>query len=469
MCCRFFRAAVLLLLPALAACRQATPVQVLDGEMAKVRDYVPARAVMAHRGSTYWTPEETESAWRWAREMGADYLESDLQCTKDGVILANHDENLARTTNIEKVFGADIPACRVNLYLALGFTRKDAEAQVERDKETFRPFYAASYYYAELLTLDAGKWFNAARPGQARARFAAGYDGSRDRGSLAYANGQYVSALQDQIAYAEGKCLRRGSDGRRILPFHRRESCVGRTLSEIAAESGKYLEIIDYDFSEAYIPDPEDTGNRPGIYIEFKEPAVNPEDMEQRIYDILDAAGWNIITRPETETAFYKDGKVNVGHTNGKVILQTFSPASLQRAHALFQGRVPMCFLLWPPCPEEIAGGDLATPEGFAAILKWAQDNGAHISGPSIAGEPNNYEELNAPWQAELVRRSGMLNHPYSFDSTAQMDAQVNLADGYFTNRTEMTLQYLIDKGLRDKDAAQTVPDAEATLARLGY
>ena len=42
-------------------------------------------AVMAHRGSTFWAPEETESAWRWAREMGADYLESDLQCTKDGV------------------------------------------------------------------------------------------------------------------------------------------------------------------------------------------------------------------------------------------------------------------------------------------------------------------------------------------------------------------------------------------------
>ena len=466
---RSLAAAGLVVLTAMVACKQATPVQVLDAEMAKVRDYVPARAVMAHRGSTYWTPEETESAWRWARETGADYLESDLQCTRDGVILANHDENLTRTTNIAEVFGEGVPACRKNLYIALGFTRKEAEAQVERDKEGFRPYYAASYFYAELLTLDAGKWFNAARPEQARAAYAAGYDGSRDREAIAYANGQYVSALQDQIAYAEGKCLRRDADGRRVLPFRRKACCEGKALADLAAESGKYLEIIDYDFTDAYIPDPEDTGNRPGIYIEFKEPEVNPEDMEQRVYDILDAAGWNIITRPATDDAFYRDGKVNVGNTNGKVILQTFSPASLQRAHALFQGKVPMCFLLWPPCPSEIEGGDLATPEGFAAILKWAQDNGAHISGPSIAGEPNNYEELNAPWQADLVRRSGMLNHPYSFDSTAQMDAQVNLADGYFTNRSEMTLQYLIDKGLRDESAAQTVPDAEATLARLGY
>ena len=73
----------------------ATRVEVntISAEMAKVRDYVPDYAVMAHRGSTFWAPEETESAWRWAREMGADYLESDLQCTKDGVILAIHDVN----------------------------------------------------------------------------------------------------------------------------------------------------------------------------------------------------------------------------------------------------------------------------------------------------------------------------------------------------------------------------------------
>ena len=30
-------------------------VQVLNSELAKVRDYVPLYAVIAHRGSTYWT------------------------------------------------------------------------------------------------------------------------------------------------------------------------------------------------------------------------------------------------------------------------------------------------------------------------------------------------------------------------------------------------------------------------------
>ena len=36
-------------------------------------------AIIAHRGSTFWAPEETEAAFRWARNMGADYLEIDIQ------------------------------------------------------------------------------------------------------------------------------------------------------------------------------------------------------------------------------------------------------------------------------------------------------------------------------------------------------------------------------------------------------
>lgn len=124
----------------------ATRVEVntISAEMAKVRDYVPPYAVMAHRGSTFWAPEETESAWRWAREMGADYLESDLQCTKDGVILANHDDNLKRTTNIENVYSELVPATRKAFYMRHGMSEAEAEKLVEADKASFRPYYAMS-------------------------------------------------------------------------------------------------------------------------------------------------------------------------------------------------------------------------------------------------------------------------------------------------------------------------------------
>ena len=64
---------------------------------------VPRPAIIAHRGASYFAPEETGAAYLLAREMGVDYLELDLQRTKDGVLVAVHDDDLRRTTNIAEV------------------------------------------------------------------------------------------------------------------------------------------------------------------------------------------------------------------------------------------------------------------------------------------------------------------------------------------------------------------------------
>lgn len=501
----------------------------ISSDMATVRDYVPLFAVMAHRGSTFWAPEETESAWRWAREMGVDYLESDMQATKDGIVLANHDENLKRTTNIANVFSEYVPSTRRDFYRSFVdedgnqiFTEDDIEAQYQRDVNDFRPYYTMSYYYAELLTLDAGSWFNVDSPDQARSS----YDSSTG-------THQYVSALQDQIAYAEGKMLNRDSDGERILTYSIKDKYKGMTLAEIYNSekvttkcddssvsytyAAKYMDFVEYDFDNAYVDDPEDTGHRPGIYIEFKESWLNPKDMEVRVYNILDECGWNIITSPEsTSNKFYIDGLVNVGNTNGKVVLQTFSFDALYRSYQVFEGKVPMCFLLW----EGTYATDLTytTPTGYADFIEYGLNYGAHIMGPSIEGTPNDYPDMDQPWQAYMIRKSGMLNHPYSFDTYAQMAQYFGLynygaetefddllrltipatdytnftgtnslpvyADGIFTNRSELSLRYLIENGFRcnsslpnpftggtydNSEAPCEVPDAEATLVRLGY
>lgn len=267
----------------------------ISPEMARVRDYVPDMAVVAHRGSVFWVPEETEAAWRWAREIGADYLESDLQCSKDGVILANHDDNLKRTTNIENVFGETVPETRVQFYMdRAGMTEAEAQAQVQADRLSFTPFYTKSYFYEELMMLDAGTWFNEDMPEQAREAFST--------------QKQYVSSLEDQIMYAEGKMLKRDANGDRVY-----------TLTGTWDPANPHT-CLTYTFE--YVDDPQDTGNRPGIYLEFKESWLNPSNFEQMVYDELDRLGWNVITAPEADnTPFYVNGKVNVGNTNGKVIL----------------------------------------------------------------------------------------------------------------------------------------------------
>ncbi|GIO19610.1 putative glycerophosphoryl diester phosphodiesterase YhdW [Oceanobacillus oncorhynchi subsp. incaldanensis] len=54
---------------------------------------------IAHRGASGHAPENTMSAFEKALEMKADYIEIDVQMTKDGELIAIHDTTVNRTTN----------------------------------------------------------------------------------------------------------------------------------------------------------------------------------------------------------------------------------------------------------------------------------------------------------------------------------------------------------------------------------
>jgi glycerophosphoryl diester phosphodiesterase len=60
--------------------------------------------VVGHRGACAYAPENTLPSYRLAIEQGADYVEQDLQITRDGVLVCSHDETLERCTNIAEVF-----------------------------------------------------------------------------------------------------------------------------------------------------------------------------------------------------------------------------------------------------------------------------------------------------------------------------------------------------------------------------
>ena len=55
--------------------------------------------VSAHRGFSHIAPENTAYAFEAAMESGADYIELDVQLTKDGQLVVFHDSTLDRTTN----------------------------------------------------------------------------------------------------------------------------------------------------------------------------------------------------------------------------------------------------------------------------------------------------------------------------------------------------------------------------------
>lgn len=81
---------------------------------------------IAHRGASGYTPEHTLLSYETSLNMNADYIEIDLQMTKDGSLIALHDSNVARTTN----------------------------GRGEVDNLTLE----------EIKILDAGSWFNIENP-----------------------------------------------------------------------------------------------------------------------------------------------------------------------------------------------------------------------------------------------------------------------------------------------------------------
>ena len=71
----------------------------------------------AHRGGALEAPENTMKAFQYAVDLGYAYIETDAYATRDGVLLAFHDDRLDRVTDRKGVIAdldyADIRAARI--------------------------------------------------------------------------------------------------------------------------------------------------------------------------------------------------------------------------------------------------------------------------------------------------------------------------------------------------------------------
>ncbi|MEI7057555.1 glycerophosphodiester phosphodiesterase [Nocardioides sp. CCNWLW239] len=56
--------------------------------------------VFGHRGASGYRPEHTLAAYDLAIEQGADYIEPDVVSTKDGVLVARHENEISGTTDV---------------------------------------------------------------------------------------------------------------------------------------------------------------------------------------------------------------------------------------------------------------------------------------------------------------------------------------------------------------------------------
>lgn len=103
----------------------------------------PARAtdhdrplIVAHRGASAYAPENTMAAVDKAAGLGFEWVENDVQRTKDGALVVIHDATLKRTTDVEELY------------------------------PNRAPWRVKDFTAAEIARLDAGSWFGAAYAGE---------------------------------------------------------------------------------------------------------------------------------------------------------------------------------------------------------------------------------------------------------------------------------------------------------------
>ena len=94
--------------------------------------------VIGHRGASGHRPEHTIESYTLAIAMGADVIEPDLVSTKDGVLIARHENEIGTTTDVADKFPARKTTRTVDGTSVTGWFTEDftlAEIQTLRARE----------------------------------------------------------------------------------------------------------------------------------------------------------------------------------------------------------------------------------------------------------------------------------------------------------------------------------------------
>jgi glycerophosphoryl diester phosphodiesterase len=103
--------------------------------------------VIAHRGASGERPEHTLESYRLAIEQGADYIEPDLVMTRDGVLVARHENEIGGTTDVAR--HPEFSARRRSQII---------------DGETMTGWFTEDFTLAEIKTLRARERLTELRP-----------------------------------------------------------------------------------------------------------------------------------------------------------------------------------------------------------------------------------------------------------------------------------------------------------------
>ncbi|WP_458724947.1 glycerophosphodiester phosphodiesterase [Pseudomonas mandelii] len=320
---------------------------------------IPHPAVIAHRGASYDAPESTAASYRLARDLGADYLELDLQRSKDGVLFALHDDNLQRTTDVATKFP----------------DRKDSPAN--------------AFTLAELKTLDAGSWFNAAYPDRARPSFV----------------GLKILTLDEIIDIAQGN------------PLHKPGLYI--ETKEPKQFPGLERDLKDKLQDRGWLSPAGSKLAKSNLAVGQGKGKVVLQTFEKSSLELLEKEMPQV---PKILLLWVGEGSIE---PKSKV---TFAESGDKDKATYYAKQEPK---------------DKAE---FQQWVEYAKAQGAIGTGPSAAltkGGDQSYSNLVKPWMNQYTHDQGLLVHVYTIDEAVDyqkvMDAGV---DGIFTNRASELLKF---------------------------
>lgn len=146
----------------------------------------PTPTVIAHRGASALRPEHTLAAYQKAIDDGADIIEPDLVITKDGVLVARHENAIA-------ILNADgsVKEATTDVVDRPEFAARKATRSI--DGQAITGWFTEDFTLAELKTLRARERIPAQRPA-----------------NVAY-NGQFeIPTLQEVIDLAKAQSAKTG-------------------------------------------------------------------------------------------------------------------------------------------------------------------------------------------------------------------------------------------------------------------
>ena len=195
--------------------------------------------VIGHRGAAGYRPEHTLASYELAARMGADYIEPDVVSTKDGVLVARHENEISGTTDVE-----------AHPQFAARKTTKDI------DGRPITGWFTEDFTLDELRTLRAKERLPQVRPANTR------YDGLyqvptldevlelRDRLSreLHRDVGVYIETKHPTYFDAAGLSLEEP------LLADLREARMDRANSPVFIQSFETTNLIELDRAQVRVP-----------------------------------------------------------------------------------------------------------------------------------------------------------------------------------------------------------------------